>query len=454
MNNQPERKFNLLTTVAMIIGIVIGSGIFFKTPEIIQHTQGNVLMGILAFIFAGFGIIFGSLTIASYAQEDDSTGGLVSYCELSWGKNVGFLAGWFQTVVYFPAITAIVSWVSANYTLALFGFDNLLTTRTFNLAVWPITIFYLFFLYGLNLMHTKQAGKLQSFSMVVKILALLTLAFVGIVFGNPTPLISNAKSFPVGTTSFFGALIAVAFATDGWMLAPSIAHEIKDPKKNLTKALIFAPTAIIAIYLVYFYGAVSFVGPEAILSGTDPITSISIFLFGSMGPKIIFTFVIISVLGTLNGLILAYIRAPYALALRNEIPGSNLFKKVSSRYDTPINSGILSLIISLIYLLLHFLSLDANFFYNFSFFNGLEVDALPIVLNYFFLVLMYLGVLLRPTKFSSLSWAQQYLYPTLAILGSAIIIFGGITKPQFNVYLLVCFALIIIGLLIRPKKNV
>ncbi len=453
MNNQPKRKFTLLTTVAMIVGIVIGSGIFFKTPEIITYTNGNILVAMIAFLVAGFGIIFGSLTIANYAQIDSKIGGLVSYCELSWGKTFGFLAGWFQTIIYFPAISAIVSWVAANYTLALFGQANLLTTGEFTWTVWPLAAFYLIFFFATNLIKTKGAGRFQEISMITKLGALFLLATVGLIFGNPTPLIANAQSNPVGVTSFLSALIAVAFTTDGWMLAPSIAHEIKDPKKNLPKALVIGPLVIIGVYLIYFYGVVSSIGPEAILSGADPITYIATQLFGSLGVKILYLFVLISIYGALNGVILTYIRVPYSLATRKSLPYSSTLSKIHTTYDTPVNSGILALVITLFYLLFHFLSLDGAILYGTTLFSGLQIDDLPIVMNYFFLVSMYLGVFLKSKQFPESTFVQTKVFPVLAMIGAAFILYGGISKPQFNIYLLLSFALIAFGLLIRSKKH-
>lgn len=452
-NKTPERKFGLLTTIAMIVGIVIGSGIFFKTPAIITHTNGNVLMGVLAFIVAALGIIFGGLTIAQYSAKDDKVGGLVTYCEISWGRTLGFLAGWFQAIIYYPAIVAVISWVAASYTFGLFGYDNLLTTGTFNIWVWALALGYLVFLYFVNTFFTRKAGSFQNFAMFAKIAALLVLSFAGLILGNPTTVLAPTPQYVTTSAGFLSALIAVAFATDGWMIAPSIAHEIKNPKKNLSKALIIAPLIIITIYLLYFCGVCSFVGPEGLLQGVDPISAISGALFGDIGIKIVFIFIVISVLGTLNGLILGYIRTPYALALRNELPYSSSLSKINPKYDIPVNASIFSFIITVIYLLFHFLSLDGAAVYGLTMFNGLAVDDLPIVLNYFFLILMYFGVLFKPSKIKASSFAGRYIYPVLAIFGSLIILYGGLTKPKFNVYMIISLAIIMIGLLIRPKKS-
>ena len=453
-NNQQQRKFGLVTTIAMIVGIVIGSGIFFKTPEVLQATGGNILIGSLAFVVAAISIIFGGLTIAQYSSQDDKVGGIITYSELAWGKTIGFLAGWFQTVLYFPALTAVISWVAASYTMGLFGFDSLLTSGTLNANVWILAIFYLIFFFCLNTFQTMKAGKFQNFSMFAKIFALIVLGIAGLLFGKPSEIISSYHQYPSTILGFQTALIAVAFAFDGWMIAPSIAHEIKNPKKNLTKALIIAPICITLIYLLYFIGISCFVGSEAIMNGTDPLGFIATSLFGDFGMKFVYLFVVISVLGTLNGIILGYIRLPYSLAIRNQLPFSKKLSKINHKYDISINSCIFTFVLSIIYLILHWLSVDGVALYNLSIFNGLEVDSIPIVMNYLFLTLMYLGVILKPNKVKTTSFVKRFIYPTFAIIGSLIIIYAGATKPSFNIYLLISLAIILIGVLIKPRKSV
>jgi basic amino acid/polyamine antiporter, APA family len=80
MENTQKRKFGLLTTVAMIVGIVIGSGIFFKVDNILAAVNGNVALGVVAWIIGGAGIVFGGLTMAVLAKRDENVGGLITYC--------------------------------------------------------------------------------------------------------------------------------------------------------------------------------------------------------------------------------------------------------------------------------------------------------------------------------------------------------------------------------------
>lgn len=450
MKNIETKKFGLLTTISMIVGIVIGSGIFFKTPEIIKATEGNILLGSVAFIIAAISIIFGGLTIANYSSTDNGVGGIVSYSEKAFGKTLGYLAGWFQTVIYYPAIIAVIAWVSANYTLGLFGLDSLLTNGTFNSFVWPITIGYLIVFYTLNALKTILAGKLQSILMIIKVTALIIFALAGFIFGNPSSIIPNFSSHPTTSANILIALVAVVYAFDGWIIVPSIAHEIKNSKKNLTKALILAPLIITAIYLLYYFGLSSSQDVSVILSGNDPLGLLANSLFGSFGMKFVYLAVVLSIIGTLNGVILGYIRLPYALAIRNELPFSKHLKTIDPKSGMPLKSVLMAFILTLVMLLLHFLSVDGAALYGFTIFSGMEIDNLPIVSNYFFLLLLYIPFIIRKIKTGSI--LTQTIYPIIASIGALIVIFAGFTKPNFNLYLAISVIIIFTGLLIRPKK--
>lgn len=461
-NGLPKRKFGLLTTVAMIAGIVIGSGVFFQTPKVIRAVNGNVWYGALGYVIVAIAIIFGGLTISQYARKDENVGGVVTYCEMAWGKTMGFMAGWFQTFFYYPALVAVIAWVAASFTYALFGLPNLLTNpgayvgdiANYWPGLWCLTLGFIALFFALNIFKTKLAGGFQSFSLVAKLSALIVLAVAGIVFGKPAELIATAGNYPGTAAGLFAVLGAIAFSYDGWLVAPSIAHEIKDPKKNLTKALVLAPLLITAVYLAYFIGLCAYVGPQAILDGADPTSILASSLFGNVGMKVILAFVVVSISGTLNGLVLGYIRLPYALAVRKNIIGYKQLAKLNAKLDIPVVSALFCVVISLVWLFLHFAAVDANIMWGWKFVEGLEIDVLPIILMYLFYIVLYVGVILKGDLSESANPIEKYVYPILASLGALIVIYGAFTKPQFSIYLIVSIIGIGAGLLLRPKDRV
>lgn len=465
MENLQKRKFGLLTTTAMIVGIVIGSGIFFKTDNILAAVNGSVFLGVLAWALGGFGIVFGGLTIAVLAKRDENVGGLITYSELAWGKTWGYLAGWFQIFFYYPSLVAVVTWVAAMYTSILFGWTEPGTlfgiklafvpdwAFPFSLTEWLLTLILIIVFFVFNSFKTKEAGKFQSFAMILKVLALILLALTGIFMGNPVAVNHVSDIGQIGG-GFFAALVPVAFAFDGWQVAPSIAHEIKNPKLNLPLALTFAPLMIMIIYIAYFVGINAVLGPDQVLALGDG--AVSVFaeqFFGSIGYRLVLVAVVISVLGTCNGLSLAYIRLPYALGLRNELPASEKFAKVDKKTDIPLFSAVFTFGVSLVWLFFHFATTIGVMNYNWTMFKGINVDEIAIILIYFFLVLIFSGVIKEYFMKRVDNIFEGLVFPVLAIIGACTAIYGGFLSPMVAIYLIVSIVGIFAGLLVRPKSK-
>jgi len=103
-----KNEYGLFTAITMIVGIVIGSGIFFKSDNILIATGGSIALGVLVFFIAAIAIIFGSLTISQLASRSSKEGGLISYAEEYYNKSTSCAFGWFQTFLYFPTLISVV----------------------------------------------------------------------------------------------------------------------------------------------------------------------------------------------------------------------------------------------------------------------------------------------------------------------------------------------------------
>ena len=117
MENKLERRYGLFTAICMVVGIVIGSGVFFKAQTILQKTEGNMPLGILAWIIGGMIMIFCILAFAAMAQKYEKVNGVVDYAEATVGPRYGYYLGWFMTIIYYPTLTVILAWLTARYTL-------------------------------------------------------------------------------------------------------------------------------------------------------------------------------------------------------------------------------------------------------------------------------------------------------------------------------------------------
>ena len=420
----------------MITGIVIGSGIFFKSDNILVWTDGSVLDGVLVFVLAAVAIIFGSLAISQLAALTDKPGGIITYAEEFCSVPVSCAFGWFQTMAYLPSITAVVAWVGGIYTCMLFNLPNTLENQVL------LGGGYLLLLFFFNVLSAKLGGYIQNGTTVIKLIPLFVIAAVGLVAGDPAE--AFVRTAPaVGTAGLMSAIPPIAFSFDGWAISTSICHEIKDSKKNLPKALVFAPLLILLAYVLYFVGISALVGPEKIIAmGDEHVNYAASLLFGRVGAKVMLVFVLVSILGTVNGLVLGSIRLPYALGLRNMLPGSAFLRKESPALkDMPVNSAIFALAVSGVWLALHYIT------QKFQLLPNSDVSEISIVTNYLGYIVLYVAVIRLARKGQIKGLWNGYIVPICATVGALIILMGGLQSPLFGAYIAFCLMIVAAALI-------
>lgn len=436
-----KNQYSLFTTIGMIVGIVIGSGIFFKSDNILVATNGSIFLGVLIFILAAIGIIFGGLSIAELASRNDKAGGIISYAEDYCGDYTACAFGWFYSFLYFPALIAVVAYVSVVYLCQLFNLNI-----SFGLQIiFSFIILVLF--YVINILSVKLGGYFQNASTIIKLIPLIFIAILGIILGD-TSHVTIAETFSSNSFTWISAIVPIAFAYDGWIVATSISHEIKNPKKNLPIALIVAPIAILLIYIIYFIGISIYVGPEKVIALGDAHVSYAAHkLLGNFGGKIILTFVTISVLGTLNGLILGSIRMPYSLAIRNMLPKSNKFNTINEKFGISVNSALLGIFASGFWIFVHYITQKYNMMPN------SDVSEISVIFSYFTYIILYIQVIKLYKKGTIKSKLKGLFNPLLAIIGSLIILIGSLSNPLIIYYTLIFITLIISSLLFWKNQK-
>ena len=143
-----NKTYGLWTATAMIVGICVGSGIFFKVDDILRFTGGNVVLGALVFIIGAFSIIFGSISLTNLAARSNKNGGIVAYFEEFYSESIASAVGWFQTFLYYPTIAVVVAWASGIYTCLLLGLPDNLDLQM------AIGLFYLLLFYHLYVLSS------------------------------------------------------------------------------------------------------------------------------------------------------------------------------------------------------------------------------------------------------------------------------------------------------------
>lgn len=436
-----KNEYGLFTAIAMIVGIVIGSGIFFKSDNILVATGGSVALGVLVFCIAAIAIIFGSLTISQLASRSSKEGGLIAYAEEYYNKSTSCAFGWFQTFLYFPTLIAVVSWVAGIYICILFGIEGTLEKQML------IGLAIMVFLFVINTLSAKLGGLFQNASTIIKLIPLLLIAVAGLVFGD-TSSVSFSDITAMKSTGWIAAIAPIAFSFDGWVVSTSISHEIKDSKRNLPKALIIAPIFILIVYVLYFVGISMYIGPETIMSLGDAHVDLAANnLLGPWGAKIVLIFVIISIMGTINGLTLGMIRLPHSLSVRNMFPKSEVINKIDEKLLMPVNSAIVAFIIAIVWYIAHYLTT------KFGLLPNSDISEISITMSYTMYILLYVKVIQlgRQGKISGI-W-NTIINPVLAIIGSLIILFGSMGNQLFWIYAAFCLLVMLLAVLFCKKNE-
>ncbi|HEY5556397.1 APC family permease [Acetobacterium sp.] len=423
-----QPKYNLFTAIALIVGIVVGSGIFFRSDNILIATNGNVFLGVIIFTVAAISIVFGCLTIAELAARTDNPGGILTYAKEFISPTMGCAYGWFQTFVYMPSICAILAWVSGIYFCILFNVEQTLETQIL------IGMGCLLVLFITNVLSARLGGYFQDGAMVIKLIPLIVIGVAGLLYGGTEVHFTAAAISQITSTAWIGAIAPIAFSFDGWIISTSLAYEIKNSKRNLPLALTFSPLFILVLYIIYFVGISNLIGPAKIMEmGDAHLDYAANMIFGSGGAKIIMLFVFISVLGTLNGLIMGMIRMPYALGLDNMLPGSQMLARVSEKSDFPVNSALFALGVVGFWLALHY------FTQKFALLPNSDVSEIAIVASYLLYLGLYYKVFTLWRKKEIKSLFRGLICPVFATIGSLIIFSGGFQSPLFLFDMGICF---------------
>ena len=436
-----KSKYNLFTTIGMIVGIVIGSGIFFKSDNILVATNGSITLGVLIFFIAAIGIIFGGLSIAELASRSNNSGGIIGYIEEYTDNSIACATGWFLSLLYYPTLLSVVSWVAVIYLCQLFNIELSLEYQIL------LSMIILAIDFAINYLSSKLGGIIQNISTIIKIIPLFFIAILGLILGDSSTIapsdIVSVKSF-----GWLTAIAPVAFAFDGWIVSTSISDEIENPKKNLPIALIIAPISILLIYIAYFVGISMYMGPENIISlGDAHVSYAANNLIGSFGSKIILIFVIISVLGTLNGIALGSIRMPNILAKKNMIPYANTYATNSEKYGLSLHSTILSFTLTIIWTIIHYISV------KFDLLPNSDVSEIAVIFSYIVYIVLYIQVIKLAFRGTIKGFFKGKFNPLMAIIGSIVVLLGSLSNPIIFLYFAIFLTIVISAIIFYKNQN-
>jgi APA family basic amino acid/polyamine antiporter len=317
-NTSLLRRLGLRESTSIVIGTVIGTGVFLKAAVMSQNAGSPVLV-MVAWLLAGVLSLAGALSYAEIGVLFPKAGGEYVYLREAYGPLFGFLFGWMRFWIGSPGSIAAIAVGGATFLSQLLpvGGAHLIPT----VAIALIACFT-----ALNCFSVAFGGRIQTFMTGLKLVMIVGLAiaiFFGATLGSWSHL-TDPKEAPgwMGFSHFGAAVLAALWAFDGWNNLPMAAGEIKDPSKVIPRALGFGMLAVFLIYaainLAYFY-AVPF--PQVVQAhstlfpGALPIATLAArTVFGGFAVLILAAMMFCSAIGSMNGSILTGARVPYAMA--------------------------------------------------------------------------------------------------------------------------------------------
>lgn len=308
MNNAPSKVLSLTDCVAIIVGLVIGAGIF-SFPSIIAGVLGRPDAILLVWVAGGVISIIGALCYAELATSYPSAGGEYHFLTRAFGPDVGFMFAWARLTVVQSGSVALFAYIFGDYASQLAPLGAHSSALYAALTVVVLT--------GLNLAGIRETKTFQNTLFVATLCGLGVLILVG-VFGVDAAPAATAAPGSVSLGGIGTAMLFVLLAFGGWNEAAYISAEVKDPHRNMVRALLIGISIITVLYVAVNFAFLSALGPEGMAASKAIAADVMRAAFGDVGAVIITFVILVLVLDNTN--ITLFTGARSAFALGNDFP--------------------------------------------------------------------------------------------------------------------------------------
>lgn len=310
-------RLGMFDATMIVMGGIIGSGIFIN-PYVVAKLVHTPALILGAWMLGGILAVIGAFVYAELADRMPEVGGQYAYLRSAYHPAVGFLYGWVELFVIGAGGTAAVAVTFAKY------FRELTQTNVPETFIAVVSVAALIII---NCLGVRAGSGVQSVFMVCRIVGVALVVVCGVWFISrrgaslPTwhPLLDRPGSFDL-LTVFGATMIPVMFAYGGWQTANYIASEIREPRKNLPRALLVGVLGVIVLYVSVNFVYVFVLGPAGLASTTTPASEVMRSALGSFGARLIAVVIAISTLGFLSQAMLTYPRLYFAMAEDRVLP--------------------------------------------------------------------------------------------------------------------------------------
>lgn len=344
------RQLGLFSAIAVLVGSTIGSGIFRSPAGIAERLPGPAPL-LIVWTVGGLFALCGALTLAELAGALPQTGGMYAYIREGWGRLPAFLFGWTDLLIVRAAALGAISITFAEYFVRGIGLDP--TLEPYATYARYLAAATLILMAAINIVGLKWGSMVQNVTTIAKYGGLLIIILLAFVIGLPQTGGNFTPAVPPGSFSFgaFGlALVSVLWAFDGWADLSKVGGEVKDPRRNLPRGIVFGTLAVIVVYLLANLAYLSVLTVDEIAAAPLVAAEVASRVAGPAGVMLVSLTVLISTFGSINGSMLTGPRIFFAMA-----DDKLFFQRVAAvhpKYKTPYVAIILAASIGVAFVLL------------------------------------------------------------------------------------------------------
>lgn len=332
----PRRQLNLFDSISIVVGIVIGAGIYETTPLIAQNSPGPAVFMML-WLAGGVIALIGSMCYAELAITYPEDGGDYIFLTRAYGGRTGFVFAWALFWIVSPANIGALSLIFARYAQQIIPLSG---SSSFIYAVAAVIM-----LTVINVLGVKSGKITQNILTIAQVAGLLSLCAIGLLYTRDTLQIN--EQIIIETEPDLGlAMILILFTYGGWRNIAMVAAEVKEPQKNLLLTLTWGIIVISIIYLLINFAFVHALGYSGVAQSQSVAVDVMKPLFGTIGIVFISVLICITCLGSINGTIFTTARIYYVLGRDHRL--YSWLGQWHAQLDSPVRALVLQAIITLV----------------------------------------------------------------------------------------------------------
>ncbi|MDQ4139144.1 MAG: amino acid permease [Bacteroidota bacterium] len=333
---QPKPALRMSDAIALIVGIVVGAGIF-RTPSLVAGNTDSTGMFLFVWILGGVVSLIGALCYAELTTAFPNTGGDYYFITRAFGRRLAFLFAWARMSVVQTGSIALLSYIIGDYLTQIYSLGE------FSSAVYAALV--VIFLTGINILGVKFGAGTQKLLTTVEVLGVLLVTVAGFLFAPDNVVVNNTTSNAAPANNLGMAMVFVLLTFGGWNEAAYISAELHSGRKGMAKALIWGLIIITTIYLLINFAYLKVLGLSGMAKSNAVAGDLMQLTLGEAGMVIIGILVAISALTSANATIFTGARTNYALG--RDFPIFKFLGKWNVEASTPVNAFLVQGFVSL-----------------------------------------------------------------------------------------------------------